>query len=110
MEYIIRKAKKADMPKVLDLIVELAIYEKEPEAVEISVEDLVQHGFGTTSEFDCFVAEVEQNIIGIALVYTRFSTWKGIVLHLEDLIVSESMHVQNAFCSQLSALKSLISF
>ena len=74
MEYIIRKAKKADMPKVLDLIVELAIYEKESEAVEISVEDLVQYGFGTTSEFDCFVAEVEQNIIGIALVYTRFST------------------------------------
>lgn len=91
MEFIIRKAKKADMSKVLDLIVELAIYEKEPEAVEISVEDLVLHGFGSTSDFDCFVAEVEQNIIGIALVYTRFSTWKGIVLHLEDLIVSESM-------------------
>ncbi len=91
MEFNIRKAKKADMSKVLFLIVELAIYEKEPEAVEISVEDLVLHGFGSTSDFDCFVAEVEQNIIGIALVYTRFSTWKGIVLHLEDLIVSESM-------------------
>jgi len=91
MEFNIRKAKKADMSKVLDLIVELAIYEKEPEAVEISVEDLVLHGFGSTSDFDCFVAEVEQNIIGIALIYTRFSTWKGIVLHLEDLIVSQPM-------------------
>ena len=68
MEFNIRKAKKADMSKVLDLIVELAIYEKEPEAVEISVEDLVLHGFGSTSDFDCFVAEVEQNIIGIAAV------------------------------------------
>lgn len=91
MKYVIRKAQKTDMSKVLDLIVELAIYEKEPEAVEITAEDLIQHGFGTASEFDCFVAEVDQNIIGIALVYTRFSTWKGVVLHLEDLIVSEAM-------------------
>lgn len=91
MKYVIRKAQKTDMSKVLDLIVELAIYEKEPEAVEITVEDLIRYGFGTASEFDCFVAEVDQNIIGIALVYTRFSTWKGVVLHLEDLIVSEAM-------------------
>lgn len=91
MKYVIRKAQKTDMSKVLDLIVELAIYEKEPEAVEITVEDLIRYGFGTASEFDCFVAEVDQNIIGIALVYTRFSTWKGVVLHLEDLFVSEAM-------------------
>ena len=48
-------------------------------------------GFGDSKEFDCFVAEVDQKVIGIALVYTRFSTWKGTVLHLEDLIVSEKM-------------------
>ena len=91
MEFLIRKAKTTDMSKVLDLIVELAIFEKEPLAVEISVDDLIQHGIGSSSDFDCFVAEAANNIVGIALVYTRFSTWKGRVLHLEDLIVSKNM-------------------
>lgn len=91
MEFLIRKAKATDMSKVLDLIVELAIFEKEPLAVEISVDDLIQHGTGSSSDFDCFVAEADNDIVGIALVYTRFSTWKGRVLHLEDLIVSKNM-------------------
>ena len=91
MEFLIRKAKTTDMSKVLDLIVELAIFEKEPLAVEISVDDLIQHGIGSSSDFDCFVAEAANDIVGIALVYTRFSTWKGRVLHLEDLIVSKNM-------------------
>ncbi|MGB2348884.1 MAG: GNAT family N-acetyltransferase [Flavobacteriaceae bacterium] len=91
MEFLIRKAKATDMSKVLDLIVELAIFEKEPLAVEISVDDLIQHGIGSSSDFDCFVAEAANDIVGIALVYTRFSTWKGRVLHLEDLIVSKNM-------------------
>lgn len=91
MEFLIRKAKTTDMSKVLDLIVELAIFEKEPLAVEISVDDLIQHGIGSSSDFDCFVAEADNDIVGIALVYTRFSTWKGRVLHLEDLIVSKNM-------------------
>ncbi|CAI8151766.1 MAG: Uncharacterised protein [Formosa sp. Hel3_A1_48] len=91
MEFLIRKAKARDMSKVLDLIVELAIFEKEPLAVEISVDDLIQHGTGSSSDFDCFVAEAANDIVGIALVYTRFSTWKGRVLHLEDLIVSKNM-------------------
>lgn len=91
MEFLIRKAKTTDMSKVLDLIVELAIFEKEPLAVEISVDDLIQHGTGSSSDFDCFVAEAANDIVGIALVYTRFSTWKGRVLHLEDLIVSKNM-------------------
>jgi GNAT superfamily N-acetyltransferase len=90
MNYCIRKAEKKDMTQVLDLIIELAIFEREPDAVEITVKDLEKSGFDSPIAFDCFVAEVEQQIIGIALVYKRFSTWKGIVLHLEDLIVSES--------------------
>ena len=89
MEFLIRKAKATDMSKVLDLIVELAIFEKEPSAVEISVDDLIRYGIGSSSDFDCFVAEADNDIVGIALVYTRFSTWKGRVLHLEDLIVSK---------------------
>jgi ribosomal protein S18 acetylase RimI-like enzyme len=79
------------MDQVLNLINELAVFEKEPNAVEVTEADLKKKGFGDSKEFDCFVAEVDQKVIGIALVYTRFSTWKGTVLHLEDLIVSEKM-------------------
>jgi ribosomal protein S18 acetylase RimI-like enzyme len=91
MKYLIRKAVKSDMTQVLNLITELAVFEKEPNAVEITEANLVAKGFGENPEFDCFVAESDQKVIGIALVYTRFSTWKGTVLHLEDLIVSESV-------------------
>ena len=91
MNYHIRKAVPSDMQQVLNLITELAIFEKEPNAVEVTEADLIAKGFGDTPEFDCFVAESDQKVIGIALVYTRFSTWKGTVLHLEDLIVSESV-------------------
>lgn len=91
MNYHIRKAVPNDMQQVLDLITELAIFEKEPNAVEVTEAVLKEKGFGDTPEFDCFVAESDQKVIGIALVYTRFSTWKGTVLHLEDLIVSESV-------------------
>ncbi len=91
MDYIIRDAKPQDMPQVLTLIQELATFEKEPEAVEVSVEELRMEGFGDHPLFHCFVAEVEQTIVGMALVYDRFSTWKGRSVHLEDLIVRESM-------------------
>lgn len=87
---IIRKATKEDMTKVLDLIMELAIFEKEPDAVVITVDDLVRDGFGDNPLFHTFVAEVNSEIIGIALYYYRYSTWKGKTIHLEDLIVKES--------------------
>ncbi|WP_179344433.1 GNAT family N-acetyltransferase [Winogradskyella ursingii] len=85
-----RLAKKEDMPRVLELINELAIFEKEPEAVEITLDDLIADGFGEQPKFTCFVIEVLQKVEGLALVYPRYSTWKGVVLHLEDLIVSQS--------------------
>jgi GNAT superfamily N-acetyltransferase len=91
MSYTIRNAKKADMPQVLGLIKALAVFEKEPDAVEVTVEDLEQDGFGEHPAFQCFVAEVNSKIEGIALIYNRYSTWKGKAIHLEDLIVSESM-------------------
>ncbi|GAA4275255.1 GNAT family N-acetyltransferase [Aquimarina gracilis] len=91
MSYIIRDAVEADMPQVLELIRELAVFEKEPDAVEVTVQELVKEGFGETPLFHCFVAEVDHKIVGIALVYYRFSTWKGRSIHLEDLIVKESM-------------------
>lgn len=91
MEFIIRKATKADMPQTLNLINELAVFEKEPNAVEVTVTDLETYGFGVHPTFQCFVAEINKKVEGIALVYNRFSTWKGNVLHLEDLIVSQHM-------------------
>lgn len=87
---IVRKGTAADMPSVLDLIKELATFEKEPEAVVITVEDLVHDGFSKNPLFHCFVAEVDDTIIGIALYYYRYSTWKGKTIHLEDLIVKEA--------------------
>jgi GNAT superfamily N-acetyltransferase len=89
MNYSIREAVKKDMPRVHELITELAVFEKEPDAVKITVEDLKVYGFGNDPKFHCFVAEANDKVEGIALVYTRFSTWSGVVLHLEDLIVSQ---------------------
>ena len=95
---IIRKGISSDMPSVLALIKELAVFEKEPDAVEVTVDDLIRDGFSENPLFYCFVAEeviessVENHskqIIGIALYYYRYSTWKGKTIHLEDLIVRE---------------------
>ena len=86
----IRKATANDMPSVLELIQELATFEKEPDAVVVTVDDLVRDGFSENPLFQCFVAEVDGEIIGMALYYYRFSTWKGKTIHLEDLIVKEN--------------------
>ena len=91
MEYLIREALATDMTQVLGLIEELAVFEKEEDAVEISAQDLVNDGFGLEKKFQCFVADKQDVIVGLALVYPRYSTWKGTVLHLEDLIVTEQM-------------------
>jgi GNAT superfamily N-acetyltransferase len=83
----IRKAAQKDMPFVLELIQELAAFEKEPEAVVVTVDDLIRDGFSDSPLFHCLVAEKENAIIGMALFYYRYSTWKGKTIHLEDLIV-----------------------
>ncbi len=90
MDFIIRLARKKDMTSVHQLITELAVFEKEPDAVEVTVEDLERDGFGLHPNFTVFVAEQENTIVGMALFYDRFSTWKGKTLHLEDLIVTQS--------------------
>lgn len=87
---IIRKGIPNDMTSVLDLIKELAVFEKEPDAVVVTVDDLLRDGFGENPLFHTFVAEVNEEIIGIALYYYRYSTWKGKTIHLEDLIVREN--------------------
>ena len=88
MNYTIRRAVKEDMNQVHQLICELAVFENEPNAVKITKETLVQFGTGNNALFTCFVAENEGVILGMALVYFRFSTWEGKALHLEDLIIS----------------------
>lgn len=88
---IIRKGNPEDMQGVIALVKELAVFEKEPDAVVITVEDLIRDGFGSHPLFHVFVAEVDQVIVGIALYYYRYSTWKGKTIHLEDLVVKQSM-------------------
>ena len=91
MHFTIRVATEKDMSQVLNLIKELALFEKEPNSVKITVTDLQKDGFGSHPAFKCFVAEINNTIEGIALVYKRYSTWKGIVLHLEDLVVNPKL-------------------
>lgn len=90
----IRVGQKEDMASVLKLIQELADFEKEPDAVIITVEDLIRDGFGEQPLFHVFVAETDSNsnnkeIVGIAFYYYRYSTWKGKIIHLEDLVVKQ---------------------
>ena len=86
---IIRKGTIKDMPSVLLLIQELAEFENEPNAVEVTVKDLENDGFSEQPLFQTFVAEVENEVIGVALYYYRYSTWKGKTIHLEDLVVRQ---------------------
>ena len=88
---IIRPGKKSDIPQVFELIKELAEYEKALDKVSNTVEKLEEDGFGPNPVYELFVAEIENNIVGIALTYYRFSTWRGKVMYLEDLIVKEHM-------------------
>ena len=85
----IRKGRIEDMPAVLGLIKELATFEKEPQAVVVTVNDLERDGFGVKPLFHTFIAEENDEIVGMALYYYRYSTWKGKTIHLEDLIVKE---------------------
>ena len=85
----IRKGEKKDLPKVLELVKELATYEKAPHEVINTVALMEQDGFGLNPIYGLFVAENENDIVGISLYYWRYSTWKGKRLYLEDIIVTE---------------------
>ena len=90
MSFKIREGLASDMPSVLKLVQELADFEKEPSAVIVTVDDLEKDGFGKSPLFKTFVAELDNEIVGMALFYPRYSTWKGPTIHLEDLIVTKS--------------------
>ena len=86
----IRLGTAADLPQVLTLIQELAAFEREPDAVETTLESMQQDGFGERPVFEFFVAEDDQKIVGLALYFYSYSTWKGKCIYLEDLIVTEA--------------------
>jgi GNAT superfamily N-acetyltransferase len=89
MNINIRVAHKQDCPRLLELITELAIYEKAPDEVTVSLQEFEDAGFGSKPVWKAFVAEIDGLVIGFALYYIRYSTWKGSRLYLEDLIVTE---------------------
>jgi GNAT superfamily N-acetyltransferase len=86
----IRAATEADVPAIYALIVELAVYEREPEAVTITEADLLRDGWGEQPSFTCLVAEAEGAVCGFALYHPTYSTWQGRALYLEDLYVRET--------------------
>lgn len=89
MSLIIRSGEKEDMDSVLNLIKELAAFEREPNAVKITSDDLIKNGFTKNPSFYTYVAEYNGTVVGMALFYDRFSTWEGPSIHLEDLIVTK---------------------
>ncbi len=91
MDILIRRAKKSDCVRLLELIQELAVYEKAPEEVTVTLAHFEESGFGTNPVWWAFVAEVNGVVVGLALYYIRYSTWKGQRMYLEDILVTEEM-------------------
>lgn len=89
MEVQIRKAQIEDCPRLLELIKELAVYEKAPDEVTVSMDEFKTAGFGSDPVWEAYVAEIDGQVEGMALYYIRYSTWKGRRLYLEDIIVTE---------------------
>ena len=87
----IRVAKKEDCPRLLELVHELALFEKAPEEVTVTLTEFEDAGFGKSPVWKAYVAEVDGLIVGFALYYIRYSTWKGCRMYLEDLLITESM-------------------
>jgi GNAT superfamily N-acetyltransferase len=86
----IRKGQKSDIPSVMELVRELAIYEKAEDQVSNTIEQMEIDGFGENPIFHFIVAEVDGKVVGMSLYYYRYSTWKGKRLYLEDYIITES--------------------
>jgi GNAT superfamily N-acetyltransferase len=91
MPIIIRRAKKEDCPRLLELVKELAVYEKAPNEVTVTLAHFEESGFGNNPVWWAFCAEENGVVQGFALYYIRYSTWKGQAMYLEDILVTESM-------------------
>ena len=94
MSTTIRKAVKEDCSRMMELIQELAIYEKAPDEVTVSFDHFVESGFGDNPVWWAFVAEADGKVQGFALYYIRYSTWNGQRMYLEDLLVTEELRGQ----------------
>ncbi len=91
MNINIRTATAEDCPRILELVQELATYEKAPQEVTVSLEHFTESGFGPNPVWWGFVAVYQEEIVAFALYYIRFSTWKGQAMYLEDILVTEKM-------------------
>jgi len=85
----LRLATKEDCPRLLELVNELALFEREPQEVTVTLEEFIDAGFGEKPVWTAYLVEVDDFIVGFAIYYVRYSTWKGCRLYLEDLIVTE---------------------
>jgi GNAT superfamily N-acetyltransferase len=90
MSILIREGRSEDVPAIMELVRELALYEKAPEEVSNTEERMLREGFGDNPAFGSFLAEEDGKVVGMSLYYYRYSTWKGRRLYLEDIIVNES--------------------
>lgn len=91
MKIEIRRAAREDCPRLLELVKELAVYERAPNEVTVTLDHFTESGFGEKPVWWAFVAEVDGAIQGFALYYIRYSTWKGQAMYLEDILVTEKM-------------------
>ncbi len=98
MQINIRRAEKKDCPRLLELVKELAVYERAPDEVTVTLQHFEDSGFGTDPVWWAFVATLapSDQIVGFALYYIRYSTWKGCRLYLEDLLVTNEMRGKGA--------------
>jgi GNAT superfamily N-acetyltransferase len=87
----IRIAKKEDCPRLMEFVNELALFERAPQEVTVTLDEFEDAGFGQNPVWKAFVAEIDGLIVGFALYYIRYSTWKGCRMYLEDLIITEDM-------------------
>lgn len=86
----VRAAVKEDCPRMMELVNELAVFERAPHEVTVTLEHFIESGFGANPVWWAYVAEVDENIVGFALYYVRYSTWKGQRMYLEDILVTEA--------------------
>ena len=91
MDILIRRAVKDDCPRIMELVHELAVYEKAPGEVTVTLQHFEESGFGKAPVWWAFVAEKDGIVQGFALYYVRYSTWKGQRMYLEDLLVTEEL-------------------
>src|SRR5215831_11421698 len=91
MKMTIRRAEQNDCPRLLELIQELATYERAPHEVTVTLDHFIESGFGKQPVWWAFVAEVNGRIVGFALYYIRYSTWKGQAMYLEDILITNEM-------------------